>query len=159
MRYRLHQLAVSYNRDTHTELRRCIEHRLGDRADLLSDFQIIRRSIDARPRPVNVVYSVDIELSEVIDGDLYGAVEPRVFMPLEVQPGDESLAYPPVVIGGGPAGLFAALLLAEHGYSPILLERGGDVRQYPVVSGSDGHFSRSRSCHSISCCNACIGVS
>ena len=41
--------------------------------------------------------------------------------------GEEPLSYRPVVIGAGPAGLFAALLLAEHGYRPILVERGQDV--------------------------------
>ena len=37
------------------------------------------------------------------------------------------LAYPPVIIGTGPAGLFCGLMLARKGYCPILLERGEDV--------------------------------
>ena len=41
--------------------------------------------------------------------------------------GLEPLAARPVVVGSGPAGLFAAYLLAQYGYRPILLERGADV--------------------------------
>src|SRR5665647_2894154 len=37
------------------------------------------------------------------------------------------MAHAPVIVGAGPAGLFAALLLAENGYAPILLERGGPI--------------------------------
>lgn len=44
-----------------------------------------------------------------------------------VQPGKESLPLNPVIIGSGPAGLFAGLLLAQNGYKPIILERGCDV--------------------------------
>jgi len=42
-------------------------------------------------------------------------------------PGEEKLFAPPVIIGTGPAGLFCGLMLARHGYRPILLERGADV--------------------------------
>lgn len=41
--------------------------------------------------------------------------------------GTAPLAYPPVIIGTGPAGLFCGLMLARKGYCPILLERGEDV--------------------------------
>ena len=43
--------------------------------------------------------------------------------------GIETLEGRPLIVGTGPAGLFSALLLAENGYSPILLERGGSVRE------------------------------
>ncbi|MCH7814282.1 MAG: FAD-dependent oxidoreductase, partial [Planctomycetes bacterium] len=51
------------------------------------------------------------------------------------QPGTRPLHHPPAVIGFGPAGIFAALMLAELGYKPIVYERGRDVsrRHYDVL--------------------------
>jgi uncharacterized protein len=43
--------------------------------------------------------------------------------------GDEKINNRPIIIGSGPAGLFAGLILAKHGYRPLILERGGDVDQ------------------------------
>jgi uncharacterized protein len=44
-----------------------------------------------------------------------------------LEPGREPLPGPPVVVGFGPAGMFAGLLLAQYGYRPLILERGADV--------------------------------
>ena len=41
--------------------------------------------------------------------------------------GKETLFHPPVIVGSGPAGLFCGLMLARHGYRPVILERGSDV--------------------------------
>ena len=95
-------------------------------------YSIYRRSTDARKRSdIKFVYSV------LVRGDMpplptrasslgiseANLEEPRVII------GDERLSAPPVVVGSGPAGLFAALILAENGYKPILIERGGDVAE------------------------------
>lgn len=45
----------------------------------------------------------------------------------EIHPGTQPMAHRPIVIGTGPSGLAAALALAEHGYAPIVFERGCDV--------------------------------
>lgn len=47
--------------------------------------------------------------------------EPQVLL------GTRPLKHRPVVVGFGPAGMFAALMLARHGYCPLVLERGGSV--------------------------------
>jgi uncharacterized FAD-dependent dehydrogenase len=45
----------------------------------------------------------------------------------EIRLGTETMGAPPLVVGMGPAGLFAALLLAEQGYCPVIIDRGDDV--------------------------------
>ena len=95
-------------------------------------FSIYRRSVDARHKDsILFVYSV---LADGVCG-VSEDVLARHGMSLlvrespKVEIGSVPLDAPPVVVGSGPCGLFATLLLAENGYNPILLERGGDVAQ------------------------------
>ena len=79
----------------------------------------LRRSIDARSRSVRV--RVQCRILEA--GEAIAPVMPSKDYP------DRSGAGPVIIVGSGPAGLFAAIRLLEMGYRPVILERGKDVRE------------------------------
>jgi len=90
--------------------------RLFDRPDVIVRKK--RQSIDARGRQVRVH----------VDADVFVKEEPTPLINNGLQYPDVSQAPQAIVVGAGPAGLFAALRLIELGIKPIVLERGGDVR-------------------------------
>ncbi len=89
------------------------------KASAVNDWRIIRRSIDARKR--NVIINMTVRIATGEDREVKARVSPRVFRPL---PPD---APTMVIVGAGPAGLFAALKAIESGVRPVLVERGKDV--------------------------------
>ena len=97
---------------------------------------IFKRSIDARKAELLLVYIVDVELPpereaallEKFAGHLHIGPTPDIAYRLPMHtPADVSLR--PIVVGFGPCGIFAALLLAQMGFKPIVLERGKTVRE------------------------------
>lgn len=101
-------------------------------AQAIRSLRILRKSLDVRDRSrPEFVYTVAVELNDApfLNRPLPTGVTRFAPVPFEEPiPGKEPLDHPPVVIGAGPAGLFAAYLLAKFGYQPILLERGTEVR-------------------------------
>ena len=85
----------------------------------IEHISILKRSYDARQKAVKV----NLKVSVFLKGELFQ--EPKIALP---DYPDVSNSQEVIVIGAGPAGLFAALKLIELGLKPIILERGKDVR-------------------------------
>ena len=121
---------------TREALRRAILKRLSLREQDLLDFSVFKRSHDARrkDREISFVYIVDVSVNDEARV-LAAHRDDRHVMPapdMTFRPPAQSIAATaerPVIVGFGPCGLFSALVLAQQGYRPIVLERGRDVRQ------------------------------
>ena len=116
-------------------LRAAILKRLGIPNEDLIRIEIHRRGYDARKRAeIALVYTLDVEVGneaavlKKLHGDKQVSITPDMAYKL-VARAPEGLASRPVVIGAGPCGLLAALVLAQMGFKPLLLERGKAVRE------------------------------
>lgn len=102
----------------------------------LINFRIVKESIDARRKNnIRLIYSTTAEINSKIAlpsnadvRELEEKAEERVTR------GDILLKNRPVIVGSGPAGLFAALTLAENGYKPLLIERGDCVEKRVIAT-------------------------
>jgi hypothetical protein len=117
------------------DLPRAIRARLKLGAGDLLGYTIAKRSYDARKRgAIALIYTLDLELAdEAVVLQRY-ADDPHVGLTPDtnyhfVATAPATLAHRPVVVGFGPCGIFAALILAQMGLRPIVLERGKAVRE------------------------------
>jgi uncharacterized FAD-dependent dehydrogenase len=118
------------------ELRSAIVKRLGIAPEDLAGYTIFRRSHDARkPSAIVFTYTLDLELKDEnsvlarLRGDRNVLPTPDTSYRFVARAPTSAPAPRPVVIGTGPCGLFAGLLLAQMGFRPLILERGKAVRE------------------------------
>jgi uncharacterized FAD-dependent dehydrogenase len=116
-------------------LKQAILARLGVDDDALLGFTVFRRSYDARRKSaIMLIYTVDVEVSDEA-ALLRRHPADRTLLPTPdtnyhyVTQAPAGFTNRPVVIGMGPCGLFAGLILAQMGFRPIILERGKAVRE------------------------------
>lgn len=131
---RIHELKLPLNH-SEQDLPAAICQRLQIDASALQQFVVFKRGYDARKKSdIQLIYTLDVATSQ--DGQLLKkfAADPQIkpspdtsYKFVATAPSD--LPERPVVVGLGPCGLFAALLLAEMGFKPIVLERGKAVRE------------------------------
>jgi len=115
-----------------------VRAKLGLGKDAVRQVTVFRRGYDARKRSaIQLIYTLDVEVADE------AAVLKRHADDKHIQPtpdtsyhfvakAPEDLPQRPIVIGMGPCGLFAGLLLAQMGYRPIILDRGKAVRERTV---------------------------
>ncbi|WP_298933265.1 NAD(P)/FAD-dependent oxidoreductase [uncultured Ramlibacter sp.] len=110
---------------------------LGQAAGPIADVQVFKRSFDARKADLLAVFIVDVTLADpaqeagvlarfATNSHVIATPDMDWHPPVTVR---EAPAVRPVVIGFGPCGIFAALVLAQMGLRPIVLERGKQVRE------------------------------
>ncbi|WP_286999452.1 MULTISPECIES: NAD(P)/FAD-dependent oxidoreductase [Comamonas] len=136
--------ALEYHPENHTEflpearLRALAAERLGIATDAIAQLHVFKRSFDARQKAeLLAVYIVDIRLADesqeaallaqFADHSHVNPTPDMTWTPVGHAPAD--LKHRPVVVGFGPCGMFAALVLAQMGFKPIVLERGKTVRE------------------------------
>lgn len=97
----------------------------------IKGYRIFKRSLDARKKDnIHYAYVVDVEVKnekKVLEKNRDKNISKTPDLAYRMMQGERMPAKRPVVVGFGPAGMFAGLLLAEMGLCPIILERGGDV--------------------------------
>ncbi|MFT6248887.1 MAG: putative FAD-dependent dehydrogenase [Cognaticolwellia sp.] len=117
------------------ELEQAILSILDISAEQLTDFSVFKRGYDARKKS-NIILMYTLDVTTTINEQLLLKHEKNQNIKSSpdtsykfVGQAPEGLTERPVVIGMGPCGLFAGLLLAQMGFNPIILERGKEVRQ------------------------------
>lgn len=115
------EIAVKIGREIpEAELKAAAAKALGVKLDNIGHIEIVRRSVDARQ---DILYRYRIQAYR----------KGEEFVPFKVDPyQDVHGAEPVIVIGAGPAGMFASLKLLQRGFRPIVLERGKDVERRKV---------------------------
>ncbi|ELA8063582.1 NAD(P)/FAD-dependent oxidoreductase [Vibrio parahaemolyticus] len=113
-----------------------ITKKLGIPSEKVISFNVFRRGYDARKKTnIHLIYTLDI----IVEGDETAllakfANDPHVRQTPDMEykfvaKAPENLTERPIVIGFGPCGLFAGLVLAQMGFNPIIVERGKEVRE------------------------------
>lgn len=107
-----------------------IAHKLNINVSDISNYKIIKESIDARDkRKILYIYEVDVSVKDEEKilkkhlKDVLASPNDNYVFPVKINNNDKTV----VIVGSGPAGLFAAYILALNNIKPIIIERGEDV--------------------------------
>ena len=131
---RLTEIKLPLNHDENA-LTAAILAKLQITAEQLHNFTVFKRGFDARKKSdIQLIYTLDLEVANeaqllnTFASDQHVKPSPDTSYKFVAQ-APATLPERPIVIGLGPCGLFAGLLLAQMGFKPIILERGKEVRE------------------------------
>lgn len=129
MAIRISNIRLSINDDP-SNLKNIAAKAIGINSKDIENFKIIKESIDARRKnKIDFIYQVELKFKGeerfINNKDIVYYKEEDI----KIKFGNEKLNNRPIIIGSGPAGLFAGLVMARNGYKPIILERGGCVEE------------------------------
>ena len=126
---KVRQIKVKIEEKSLQNIRKKVIEKLKIKENDILELKISKESIDARKKD-NIHYSYEVKVSLKNEdyvlkrnksSDIEEIIEDKYNFEFK---GKEDLHNRPVIIGSGPAGLFSAYLLAEHGYNPLIIERG-----------------------------------
>ena len=121
-----------------SELEVAILKKLGIRSDELLSYSVYKRSYDARRKDnIKLIYSLNVEVRQEKkilrrkrnDSTIKPAPDTSYIF---VTQATDNVSQRPLVVGTGPCGLFAGLVLVQMGFAPIIIERGKRVRERTV---------------------------
>lgn len=118
MKHELNLVLSPQEADDETFLQKIAAQQIGCKSSEITCIKILKRSIDARSRNVKINLKMEVYVNESAPEQISYKINYR----------NVSNAKPVIIVGSGPAGLFAALQLLEKGLKPIVIERGKDVK-------------------------------
>ncbi|MBM7559365.1 NAD(P)/FAD-dependent oxidoreductase [Marinitoga litoralis] len=124
--YRINNIKLPIDHDFE-DIKSKIAKMVNIKSSDIKNIEIVKQSIDARKKHqmIYFIYNIDFEVDNVLNNpNISLAPKKEYILPKH---GDIPLNSRPLIIGTGPAGLFAGLILAEAGFEPIILERGKNV--------------------------------
>ena len=131
-RFLLRNINLFFDEDESSLQLRVAERFSLDKDDL-TDFRILRKGIDARKKPrIRYIYTVEFTVADAENFWSRFSGEPDLQITEVATPpetGKIKTRTRIVIVGSGPAGIFAALRLCDYGIEPVILERGGPVEE------------------------------
>ncbi len=127
IRIRQIKLPINHNKN---DIKKKILKKLKVNENDIQAFTINKQSIDARKNEINYVYEIDVKIKneeKILNKKIPDAIKtPNEIYKFKIT-GNKQMKHRPIIIGSGPAGLFAGYMLAKNGYKPVIIEQGEDI--------------------------------